>query len=98
MFRKAPSEIKAGHYRSGCNQRVSMKLFTIVTALLIVLFLNACKSDDTGGCVTCSAPQTLDFVLCEEGDGNASVNGENTGTRYDLYLQDLLADGANCGG
>jgi hypothetical protein len=92
-----PSVIKPKHFRSGCNQSVSMKHFTSVIALLTLLFLNACKSDDTGGCVTCSAPQTLDFVLCEEDDGNASVNGENTGIRYDIYLQDLVADGANCG-
>ncbi|MBT8262733.1 MAG: hypothetical protein KJO05_07920 [Bacteroidia bacterium] len=75
-----------------------MKFYYTIIALLGIAFLTSCKSDDTGGCVTCSAPQTLDFVLCEEGDGNASVNGENTGTPYDLYLQDLLDDGADCGG
>jgi hypothetical protein len=75
-----------------------MKYITFTITLISVLILFACKSDDTGGCVTCTAPQTLDFILCEESDGNASVNGENTGTPYDLYLQDLQADGANCGG
>lgn len=71
-----------------------------LVAFLLTLFMTiwGCKSDDTGGCVTCSAPQTLDFTLCEEGDGNASVNGENTGTPYNVYLQDLIDDGANCGG
>lgn len=66
--------------------------------LFIALLCTACKGDDSRGCVNCSAPQTLDFQLCEEGDGNASVNGENTGTPYDLYLSDLKADGAVCGG
>jgi hypothetical protein len=66
--------------------------------LLLMFGLFACKSDDSVTCVNCSAPQTLDFTLCRESDGNASVNGENTGTPYDLYLQDLQADGANCGG
>ena len=59
--------------------------------------LFSCKSDDTVTCRTCSAPQTLDFELCEESDGNASVNGENTGTPYNIYLQDLQADGVSCG-
>lgn len=74
----------------------------IKPALTILLsastFVLSCKSDDTRGCVTCSAPNTIDFTLCEEGDGNASVNGENTGTSYDVYIQDLRADGAVCGG
>ncbi len=65
---------------------------------LIAISLVACKSDDERTCITCSAPQTLDFQLCQEGDGNASVNGENTGTPYEVYLQDLRDEGTTCGG
>lgn len=70
----------------------------LVIIFLFLFSLVGCKSDDTRSCVTCSAPQTLDFQLCEESDGNASVNGENTGTPYDLYLADLREDGTVCGG
>lgn len=74
-----------------------MKPAIVITTISVIVLLNSCKGDDTGGCVTCSAPQTLDFLLCEEGDGNASVNGENTGTPYNIYLQDLQADSVQCG-
>ncbi|WP_158676780.1 hypothetical protein [Pukyongia salina] len=71
---------------------------SVYICAVLVASLFSCKSDDSVSCVSCSAPQTLDFTLCRESDGNASVNGENTGTPYDIYLQDLRADGANCGG
>ncbi len=74
-----------------------MKLPVAIIIISVIALLISCKGDDTGGCVTCSAPQTLDFLLCEEGDGNASVNGENTGTPYNVYLQDLQADSVQCG-
>ena len=75
-----------------------MKIYPSLLAIIVLISIFSCKSDDTASCVTCRAPQTLDFILCEEGDGNASVNGENTGTPYNLYLQDLQADGTTCGG
>ena len=75
-----------------------MKFKPSIIILLLILSVISCKSDDTRSCTTCSAAQTLDFQLCEESDGNASVNGENTGTPYDLYLADLQADGTTCGG
>lgn len=92
------SVIKTIPFRSAIRHSSLMKNTPIVIALFLAVIFTSCKSDDSVTCVTCSAPQTLDFVLCKEGDGNASVNGENTGTPYDLYLQDLLEDGANCGG
>lgn len=69
--------------------------------LVIVLFglitVNyACSNDDSRSCTTCSSPETLDFELCEESNGNASVNGENTGTPYAEYLDNLLATGTTC--
>ena len=71
---------------------------TFILGLTIFFTLTACKDDDSVSCVTCSQPQTLDFVLCEEGDGNASVNGENTGVPYNVYRNDLLEEGVTCGG
>lgn len=58
----------------------------------------SCKKDDTRTCTTCNSPQTQSFEVCEEGSGNASVNGEDTGVRYDIYVADLIAAGASCGG
>ena len=66
--------------------------------LLVSLLVLSCKDDDSARCQTCSQPQTLDFTLCEEGDGNASVNGENTGVPYGVYLDGLLQEGVTCGG
>ena len=95
---KAPSVIKLVQFRFANIYARSMKNTPLIFALFLTIMLFSCKSDDSVTCVTCSAPQTLDFVLCKESDGNASVNGENTGTPYDLYLQDLQEDGASCGG
>lgn len=57
-----------------------------------------CKGDDARTCLSCSSPNTADFQVCDEGDGNASVNGENTGTPFDVYISGLEDAGANCGG
>ncbi len=71
--------------------------------LVIVLFIAllsfaSCKKDDGPSCVTCESPQTPSFTLCEESDGTASVNGQNTGTSYGIYLSDLEVVGTNCSG
>ena len=63
----------------------------------LCLIISSCKDDDSRSCTTCSSPQTAEFQLCEESDGNASVNGENTGIQYDIYLADLKEDGTVCG-
>lgn len=75
-----------------------MKQIKIIAIFSLFIAHLSCKSDDSRSCTTCSAPLTLDFELCEESDGNASVNGENTGTPYALYLEDLRAEGTTCGG
>ena len=80
-----------------CRYFKPMKRYFALSILAVFVSLISCKSDDSVTCRTCSAPETLDFILCEEGDGNASVNGENTGTPYNIYLQDLQAEGVNCG-
>ena len=65
---------------------------------LLFLLLMSCKKDETRTCLTCSSEQTLDFEVCEESNGNASVNGEDTGTSFEVYVSDLEEAGANCGG
>jgi hypothetical protein len=62
-----------------------------------VLLTTACQDDEGRGCTTCSQSQTVDFELCENGNGEAVVNGENTGTNYDVYLENLRAEGVECG-
>lgn len=71
------------------------KIFSIT--LLVLFVFVSCKKDDTRTCTSCSSPQTISFEVCEESDGNASVNGENTGTPYDVYIAGLESAGATCG-
>tara|TARA_B100000945_G_C20226452_1_gene523098 strand:- start:550 stop:777 length:228 start_codon:yes stop_codon:yes gene_type:complete len=71
------------------------KLFFII-ALTLGFTVFSCKKDDGGGCTTCSSPETASFQVCEESDGNASVNGQNTGTPYDVYVSGLVEAGASC--
>jgi hypothetical protein len=75
-----------------------MKNLIFIFFFLLILTTGSCKKDDSRSCTTCDSPQTTTFVVCEEGDGNASVNGENTGTPYDQYVTALEAAGANCSG
>ena len=63
---------------------------------MLLLFIS-CKEDDSRSCTTCNSPQTMAFEVCEESDGNASVNGEDTEIRYDIYIEGLLEAGATCG-
>lgn len=64
--------------------------------LLIVGLCFSCKSDDTPTCVMCSSELTPLFELCKESNGTASVNGENTGINYTVYLDGLINEGVNC--
>ena len=66
--------------------------------LVALLALIGCKSDDGRSCTVCQSDQTAAFDVCRESNGNASVNGENTGTDYDVYIADLISAGASCGG
>lgn len=74
-----------------------MKNPVFIFSCFLLLFAGSCKKDDSRSCTTCNSPQTTSFVVCEEGDGNASVNGENTGTPYEEYVADLENAGASCG-
>ena len=72
------------------------KSFFIIT-ILFSLSIISCKKEDAVTCTTCTSLDTLSFELCKESDGNASVNGQNTGTPYDTYLTNLQDTGAECG-
>ncbi|MCB0458301.1 MAG: hypothetical protein KDC91_11205 [Flavobacteriaceae bacterium] len=60
-------------------------------------FCFSCKKDDSHTCTTCSSSQTFEFEVCRESNGNAYVNGEDTGTNYDVYITGLEDAGATCG-
>jgi len=66
--------------------------------LLIITSLYSCNEDDSVTCTTCNSPQTTSFEVCRDSNGNASVNGEDTGTNYDVYIAGLEEAGATCGG
>lgn len=71
--------------------------YALFFLIALVLIVSSCGDDDEKTCTTCSSSQTIVFTVCEESDGNASVNGENTGTSYDVYLEGLREAGASCG-
>jgi len=71
---------------------------TIFKIILMVLFfsVSSCNEEDTRTCVICRNSQTLDFELCRERNGNASVNGEDTGVSFNSQLADLEELGTIC--
>jgi hypothetical protein len=69
----------------------------LIIILLVAATILSCKKDNAPSCVTCSSSQTHNFEVCEESDGNASVNGEDTGTSYAIYISGLEAAGTSCG-
>ena len=75
-----------------------MKKPAFVLSVVVTLFITSCKDDDSRSCISCSSDQTPTFELCRESNGNASVNGQDTGTDYELYLDGLIEVGTNCGG
>jgi hypothetical protein len=75
-----------------------LKKPAFVLSVVVTLFFTSCKDDDSRSCISCSSDQTPTFELCRESNGNASVNGQDTGTDYELYLDGLIEVGTNCGG
>ena len=73
----------------------ALKKSLFIIAILITII--SCKEDDSVSCTTCNSSQTIAFEVCQESNGNASVNGEDTGTSYDTYIADLQEAGATCG-
>jgi hypothetical protein len=74
-----------------------LKKIVYVSIFALFFFIISCSDDNSRSCTTCNAPQTVSFELCQESNGNASVNGEDTGVSYGVYLQDLESDGTVCG-
>jgi len=69
----------------------------IVYTLFIIAIVLSCSEEDSVSCTTCNSPQTTSFEVCKESNGNASVNGEDTGTNYNIYIEGLEEAGATCG-
>lgn len=74
-----------------------MKYYFLFLALPLSLLFFSCKKEEGVSCITCTSPQTENFELCRESDGTASVNGENTGTPYDVYYSGLQDINVRCG-
>ncbi len=77
-------------------ESTAMKPFIIFLLISAALF-TSCKDDDSRSCTICNSEVTANFELCQESNGNASVNGEDTGTDYDLYFENLQSAGTTCG-
>ena len=64
---------------------------------LMLFVLSACSKDKSEvECLTCTGEANMPFELCEDGDGNATVNGESTQTDYQVYLSNLQDEGVSC--
>ena len=70
--------------------------FTRLALLPLGLLLFSCGDDDSVSCVTCNNDLTTEFLLCRESNGDASVNGQDTNTDYEVYLSNLTAEGTTC--
>ena len=80
------------------DKSILMKPIFFALSIVCLVSLFSCKKDDDKTCTTCRSDQTPAFELCRESNGNASVNGQDTGTDYDLYLADLQLAETICGG
>lgn len=74
-----------------------MKKAYFIIVMFFLLSIFSCKKDDGVSCTSCASPETASFQVCKESDGNASVNGQNTGTPYNTYISGLVQAGASCG-
>lgn len=83
-----------------------MKKLLLAVALLAGMTFVACSSDDDGGsnnnnsnCVTCDSYEILgqtvpEMEICEGENGNAFIDGEDTGEDFDTYVSgyEMLTD------
>ncbi len=65
--------------------------------IIVFSFLFGCKKDEAPSCTRCNSDLSGEFELCRESNGNASVNGQDTGTSYEVYISDLEETGVQCG-
>lgn len=72
---------------------MSLKFILISIGIAIVI---SCSDDDSRSCTQCTSDTTVPFEVCREANGNASVNGEDTGTDFDVYVAGLEDAGASC--
>ena len=73
---------------------MTLRLLFIISTLTL---LASCNKEESLTCTTCTSDLTAEFEVCREPDGTAAVNGENTGTDYNVYLEALQETGASCG-
>ncbi len=76
----------------------------LALSVFAVIGFTSCGSDDDGddgvsNCVTCDAYELIgqsvpEFEVCEGSDGNAYVDGVDSGTEYSIYItaQEALTD------
>lgn len=69
----------------------------ILFVFIFSTILFSCNKDEERTCTTCTSELTAPFEVCREPDGTASVNGENTDTNFNTYLEDLQQEGVSCG-
>lgn len=72
---------------------MTLRILYLFSAIVI---FTSCNDDESRTCTTCTSDLTAAFEVCRESDGTASVNGENTDTDFDLYLDGLAEAGATC--
>ena len=73
-----------------------MKKLILSLAVLGVMAVAACSSDDnettgTDNCMNCE-----NIIVCEGGNGNAYVNDTDTGTDYEEYLHSFFDADTDC--
>lgn len=84
-----------------------MKKLILSAALIAgVSFFTACNNDDdggnnntNGGCLTCTMSaggMTIEQDVCEGENGNAFVDGTDSGMAYDDYITGFTGGGGTC--
>ena len=71
-----------------------MKKIILAVALLAGMTFVACSSDDDKGnnCVDCTVSfdgQSQTYQVCKADNGNATVQGQDSGIGYDDYVESM---------
>ena len=75
---------------------LNVKRYQAFFFLLLIGYIS-CEKDAEATCLECTAAQTTPFEVCQNSDGNAEVNGQDTATNFEDYISNLEASGASCG-